>query len=1078
MAMLLHGIVLSLFLLEGTLEVRAHDAPKLLDPSYTLQQWTIDEGLPVNTVYDLQFGPDGFLWLATHDGLVRFDGNEFRTFTVTTTPALASNRIRQLWRSPNGILWIQMYDRALVRYQNQTFTQMDSTHGLPTNRAWVLRDTVSTGLAVGSIDGLRRYDPHTERFIQVAPEIIRDEARSTRRAPDGGLWVGTRSGHVTKIRPTPNGRWAGVDRLPHQQSSREAVQQMTIDASGTLWVGFTRRVIRYDGTSIHRSTRTGQPYPRRASGAGRSMLQLQSRTVNLHPVGDAVQLSTADRMFWLHRDSVAIGRAEPTWWRQSTEACQWRGIGQSVWCGERRIVTGAGQFVQAITDSTGALWIGTYNQGLLRIGPSRFRTLSVEEGLAGRNVYGLHQTTDGTLWTASTSGVSRLHPDGRITTIPNDRLPSANVLTIHQQRGGALWMGTRQGACHFRNGQCEVVPASRGHDVYAIYQDRQGALWMSLAGVGLIRRRPGDTRWHRADKGLPAGVEVQRIMETRDGALWVGTKTRGIARWTGARFESLTPDDGLPIGQVREIFEDRTGALMLGTEGAGLVRLQIQNDSLRVLSLQQVRVRDGLPGNSIHRILADDQGRLWMSSNQGIFWVRASDLIRHLEIPTKVTQIHVTHYDTRDGLRLREANGGVQGAGIRSDDGTLWFPTQDGIAGIHPSDEPVTRPAPQPFIEEVRSNRTSVAPERDGAIRLNPNQRTFAIRFTAPALNAPDDVVYRYKLEGFDSQWTGRQGTREAFYTNVPPGQYRFRVIAERERTSDREATIRIHVVPRFYEQTAFWLLLLFFAGLGTVAIVRYRIIYEEKRAERLQRMVADRIRELQEAKEEAETANELKSRFLAHVTHDLRTPLTGIIGFAEVLQEETDGQLERFATLIEQSARRSESMVESLLELSRLQSNAHEVENKPLDVSPIVSDVIDMIAHRAEAHSVDLHWEAPTAPLRACADEAGIERVVENLVGNAIKYSEAGDEVTVELTSNRSEQRVMLDVRDTGMGIDPDFLPHLFEPFTRGISDDEGSGLGLAIAHEFVEKMDGTITVHSELGEGTHFRVVLPACS
>ena len=1084
-------VVLLLLLWGGTaplfFSVKAHDTPTLLDPSYTLQQWTIDEGLPVNTIYDLEHGPDGFLWLATHDGLVRFDGAQFRTFTVSSTPALPSNRFRWLWTSPNGILWIQTDDRRIVRYHNRTFTRMDRAHGLPENYGQLFKTTIDGGVAVGGRNGLLRYDSATEQFVRVAPSAIENEVRTLEPGRDSTLWLGMTTGALVKLRRTQDA-WERVDGIALDAPSDAGfAETLFLDPSGTLWMASRNFVYRYNGARLTR-VRRSTPSSGTASANGSAVFQLLDRPTRFQRLRDgSVGLSTLLRTIRLTDRGASIHANAPLQWDLRTPTDTWQGIGDDVWRNGTRVMRGGSEATQAIADSTGALWVGTYAHGLIRIARSRFRTFSTEDGLAGRNAYGMHQAQDGTIWIGTTDGVSRLTPDGRLSSVPNTAFPGPNVRSVFQERNGTLWMGTVDGLCRWSNGRCALVKSHRevGHP-RAIYQDRDGALWVSTVENGVLRRSPRNPAlWRRftAQDGLPPNATVQRILETSDGALWVATKTQGIARFNGTRFERLSEDKGLPLGHIREIYEAPSGALWLGTEGAGLVRLTVDRNPLRIRTLQRVRTTDGLPGNSIHRILPDDHGRLWMSTNQGIFWVRAEDLRRFAEGRLDHSQVHVLHYDEREGMRNREANGGVQNAGLRAADGTLWFPTQDGIAGINPDDEPATRPAPQPFIEQVVANREVVPRNDEGFVRLTSNQRTFAIRFTAPALNNPDDVVYRYRLDGLDATWMERQGIREAFYTSVPPGRYTFRVVAEREHDSDRAAALQLYVVPRFYEQVTFWMVIAFFTLLATVAFVRYRIVREAERANELEAMVDARTEELaaakeeaEAAKEEAETASELKSRFLAHVTHDLRTPLTSIIGFAEVLRDETDDPHRRFARLIETSARRSEAMVDSLLQLARLQSNAHTVEVRPLDIRTVVGDVMEMMAHRANGKDPTVHWHVPDAPVCAMANEQAVERIVLNVVGNAVKYSDVGDRVDVRLSRPTAGDAVALVVSDTGPGIDPDFAPHLFEPFARDATDDDGSGLGLAITREFVEQMNGTIGVDSTPDTGTTVTVRLPA--
>ena len=1086
---------------------RAQTTATLLDPGYTIEEWGTADGLPVSAIYDLALGPQGFLWLATHNGLVRFDGVRFRVFTVETTPALPSNRIRQVWVSPDDALWIQTDGKRLVRYHNRHFTPMDSTRGLPGGYAYLLKTTVDGSAAVGSADGLRRYDPATERFVSVAPDAIRATARAVQTVSDEALWAGTTDGALVKVTRTASGAWVEAQRITDTYTEKDAVHLMARDQDGTVWAANTGTVRWIDGATLRSTTRDGHPLPDVYHPVDQPM-RVRTWVGRLHPTPDGgIAVSTQLRTFHLSTEGKADIRPAPTWWEVSDpqNGTMWRSVGDVIRHGTTDVVrTGMDAAKPVAIDSIGAVWTVS-NSGLLRVAPSRFRTYSVEEGLAGHSAYSIHQVRDGTLWVTARPGpgLSRITPEGRVEAVQHPSLARRIVETVLEARDGTLWMQTSRGPCTWTDATgCTPVRALNGRRGRAIYEDRDGALWVATDGMGFFRRLPAEAAggavpvggssspaWTQFDDrhGLPDRAAVSRITETRDGALWVATRTQGIARFNGTRFETLGVADGLPIGNVREIVEANDGALWLGTEGAGLVRLTVDLHPLRIRTLHRVRQSDGLPSSSIHRILPDNRGRLWMSTNQGIFWVLESDLTAFATRADRALQVPVVQYGTRDGLRDREANGGVQGAGIRDRDGRLWFPTQDGVASIHPDDEPIRRPSPQPFIERVTSNRTVIASKPVRQLRIEPSQRTFAIQFVAPTLTLTEAVPHRYRLEGFDATWQTHKGAREARYTNVPPGRYRFRVVAERTPGMGREAALLVYVVPRMYERIEFWSLVGLLAVAFIVLSIRRRIEREERRANELEHTVAERTHDLVErtrqlatardaaehAREEAEKANELKSRFLAHVTHDLQTPLTGIIGFAEILQEETEGHHQRFAHLIETSARRSAETVESLLQLSRLQSDAHTLDLLVVEVRPIVDAAVRLLVPQAREASIYLNVRMPDMPVRVRGDQAALHRVITNVTGNAIKYSDPGDRVTVVLTWD--DDRAVLEIDDNGPGIDPDFLPHLFEPFSRNASDSTGSGLGLAITCELVEQMNGTVAVDSTLGEGTCFRIALP---
>lgn len=243
--------------------------------------------------------------------------------------------------------------------------------------------------------------------------------------------------------------------------------------------------------------------------------------------------------------------------------------------------------------------------------------------------------------------------------------------------------------------------------------------------------------------------------------------------------------------------------------------------------------------------------------------------------------------------------------------------------------------------------------------------------------------------------------------------------------------------------------------------------------------VTAQRTREatLRDEKAQAEHMNQLKSRFLAQMSHEIRTPLTSIIGFAEILNENDLGEWNEFTSYIERSSRRLLRTINSVLDLSRLEAGSLDLTPEPINVSTTLREAAELLRHRAARHGVQLQVEVPRPALHARFDAKALDRILDNLIGNAIKFTDEGGRVTVRGTRDGSLLR--LEVADTGVGIAPQFLPHLFEPFKQGKVEardaSSGSGLGLAITHQLVELMEGTIDVESEPGVGTRFTVTLP---
>ncbi|MGH9262969.1 MAG: triple tyrosine motif-containing protein, partial [Acidimicrobiales bacterium] len=326
---------------------------------------------------------------------------------------------------------------------------------------------------------------------------------------------------------------------------------------------------------------------------------------------------------------------------------------------------------------------------------------------------------------------------------------------------------------------------------------------------------------------------------------WMGTNGAGVLRYAQGRFRRVGTTEGLPSDLIRSLYEDENGRLWIGTEGRGLARLDPAGLTAQgPVPVTVYRAADGLFDEVIHQILEDQYGRLWMSSNRGIFWVARQELDAFADGTTP--RIHSTGYTERDGLRNREANGGMQPAGVRARDGRLWFPTQDGAVVVDPANLSRNEIPPPVAIEHVTAGRRTMSPEAP-KLALHAGERDFEIAYTALSFMAPENVRFRYRLAGFNTDWIEAGNRRTAFYTNVPPGRYTFRVIASNNEGvwNDVGAALPLRVTPRFYETTWWTAAMVVVVGMLTVGAYRWRLSRLRRRELELSRIVEERTAEL-----------------------------------------------------------------------------------------------------------------------------------------------------------------------------------------------------------------------------------------
>jgi diguanylate cyclase (GGDEF)-like protein len=438
-----------------------------------------------------------------------------------------------------------------------------------------------------------------------------------------------------------------------------------------------------------------------------------------------------------------------------------------------------------------------------------------------------------------------------------------------QTSDGALWLGSRgQGLTRWKDGKFRTFTTKDGLPddvVLALLEDRAGDLWIGTS-EGLARRRGERFETFTVKDGLGSS-KILCLAEDRAGDLWIGTRGGGVNRRRDGRFERVGVAEGFGNATVYDAHEDSEGRMWFGTAGRGLLRLA----GGKLLSYSS---REGLFDDLIYRILEDGQGDFWMSCNRGVFRVARKDL--DLFAAGRIRRIPYVAYGAADGLKSPECNGGFQPAGWRTKDGRLWFPTLRGAAVIDPARVRVNRIEPPVVIEEAVADSRPIPV---GGAPLSPGKSRLEFRYTALSFAAPERVAFRYRLEGFDADWVDAGPRRSAFYTNLPSGRYRFRVIARNDDGiwNQRGASFAFSIAPRYYQTVWFYVLCAVIVGLAAEGATILRVRHFKTRQKELEDLVAERTRQLEEA-----------NRGLERLS--LLDPLTGIANrrhFERVLEFE-----------------------------------------------------------------------------------------------------------------------------------------------------------------------------------------------
>lgn len=960
-----------------------------LDPERGLSQylrdaWGSGEGFPGGAVHGLAQGADGYLWIATERGLVRFDGLSFRLFEPVARTAGTGPTVLGVAADLDGSIWARLRGPALMRFRHQVFEDVLPTVGMPDSVVTAMVRSDDGSILLASLgQGAMAYRNGKWTTLAAPRHMPYSFAISIARTRDGIVWLGTRDAGLLRVQGAEVARI--TDGLPDPK-----INSLLPGSDGDLWIGTDHGVARFaDG----RVTRQGVP-------------------ADLLTLPTLAMIRDRESNMWIAAGARGLLRvnAQGVVERRGREA----GL--------------AGDVTALLEDRDGNLWVGT-SAGLERLRDGVFTSYAAPQGLPSNSAGPIYTDADGRTWFAPTEGGLYWMRDGRVGRVTQAGLDRDVVYSIDGGKG-EVWVGRQRGGLtRVRVLEDEVVAerftqaAGLAQDnVYAVYRARDGAVWAGTLSGGASRLRDGVFTTYSTTNGLGSNT-VASILETADGTMWFATPN-GVSTFSRGGWRRYVTADGLPSNDVSVLMQDTSGLVWAGT-AAGLAIFD--GGKIRVPPTAREELNRSILG------LAEDRtGALWISTVDRVFRVNRDSLVHGL-----LGGADLREYGVADGLLAVEGVKRHRSVSIDAR-GRVWFSMARGVSMVDPARvDGRTEPAVMQ-IEDMSADGTRV--DLRGPRRIPSSGRRITLSYAGLSLGVPDRVRYRYRLDGFDAEWSDAVSERQAVYTNLQPGSYRFRVTASNSEGvwSADEATLQFEIEPMLWQTMWFRLFVLGLCGLGVWGIYRIRMLRVARQLNlRFEERLAERTRIAQELHDTL-LQGFLSASMQLHVaaeavapTSPAKAPLNHVLQLMRRVIDEGRNAVRGLRSTSPQGDDLEQAFTRIPADLGVANSTTFQVlvEGQARPLHPIIRDEIYRIGREA--------------------------------IVNAVRHA-GGTRIEVELEYSAHHVRML--VRDDGRGIDE-----------RVLRSGRDGHWGLSGMRERAQRIGAGFTVWSRPGAGTEVELTIP---
>jgi len=1046
----------------------------LFAQSYYFRHYQVEDGLSNNTVYCSELDRHGFLWLGTKDGLDCFNGYNFKEYrSGDSTKALKDSYIRSLYidtSSQRDILYIGTrigvfrFDplKEEFDYLLKTKAVVNGLTKDNNGRLWMISNKKVICLDL------------EKRKVLPIDAVKRLEATAVCNTPDGNIWIATAAGTIHKITTHTTGNISIENHNVFENNPQ----------LGPKWI---ERIFSLRNGKILIGT----------SNFGAKLFDPDSNKLNSLITYNSEHNGIFARDFKEIGDSVIWMATESGIYIYNIQTGTYQNITQKT--GDSYSLSDNAVYTLTI-DKEGGVWAGTYSGGLNYYAHpysnfEKYYSGQQTDAISGNVVREIAQDKYGDLWIGTEDGglnrinsrtgkIKRFIATGKSTDIS---YPNIHALLAF---GDTLIIGTFEHGLDIMDLRTEKIVGHFPEKTKT--SDEQSSLKSTFivslcrtpdkniyvgTRLGIYQFYPHkDVNGRNFEPIIPelSGAFIHTMMLDSKDRIWIGTMGNGLYCYTPSTgsLQKFThdPDRETSIGNnwITCTYEDNLGRIWIGTEGGGLCLQNLNPDSTDVF--RKFTVQDGMPANTVYKILQDDKGFLWISTSRGL--VRWNPLFTKKDI-----------YTTANGLLSDQFN---YNSGFKDASGKLYFGCVKGMICFNPnsfSDSKFTAPL---YITSVQAEGKEIAnwnnilenqfledKNRDKTphyIDIPHKKSSITIEFAALSYTAPEMIQYQYKLEGLDKNWTYLSSNRKVYFTNLSPGEYKFRVKATNVsgKWNDKETTLYIRILPTFWESNMA-MVLYTIIGLAIVGFLfrSYHDRQKEKNKRIVEHMAYIKEKELYEAKLD----------FFTHVTHEIKTPLTLIKAPLEKITKQIDSYptINKYVKMIQRNTARLIALSEQLLDFRKTEVAGYKLNIKKIDIRHLLKELQPDFKALAKEKNIKFKMILPDEEVIIEADKDALTKILTNLLDNGTKYAEFKLESGLE--KDEVSNNIIFYTKNDGPLIDEENKDRIFEPFVRmeTAQSSSGAGLGLSLCRRLAELHQGSLYIDTKLQGFNKFILTLP---